>query len=135
MKAVMLFIALLVSAAVVSGQEKKDGYDERIENILKLAVKNLKATLQAGSDELKESAMEAVTDLKREYPNAKFSGTVIPLMQILRSHPEQNMRILAALVLKEIGDDRGLYAIKEASQYDTHGVVRHICASIQAEKK
>ncbi len=130
-----VIVAMLISVALLAAQESRDGYDQRIEKILKMAAQNLKGTLQNGSDELKESAMEAVKDLKREYPQAKLTGTVIPLMQILRSHPEQNMRILAALVLKEIGDDRGIYAIKEASQYDTHEIVRHVCASIQREKK
>lgn len=122
--------AVLLFCGTVQAQEETDGYNARIEKILKLAVQNLKGTLQNGSDELKESAIEVVKDLKQAYPQARLTGTVIPLMQILRSHPETNMRLLAAMTLKEIGDERGLYAIKEASVYDTHQIVRHVCASM-----
>jgi hypothetical protein len=128
--ALLTTLCALLFCGNAPAQEETDGYNARIENILKLAVQNLKGTLQNGSDELKESAIAVVKELKQAYPQAKLTGTVIPLMQILRSHPETNIRLLAAMTLREIGDERGLYAIKEASVYDTHQIVRHVCASM-----
>ncbi len=137
MKTIILYIAVFltldVGPAVLSAQEPQEGDQERIENILRLAVKNLKGTLQSDNDNLKESAMQVVRELKQAYSQARLSGTIIPLMQILRTHSDNGMRILAALTLMELGDERGLYAIKEASRFDSSSIVRHICASIQKE--
>jgi hypothetical protein len=137
MKNLMLyFVAFWVLGVIpplVSGQDTQDQDKERVEKILQLAVRNLKLTLKGDNDNLKESAMEVVKELKQAYPQARLSGTIIPLMQILRTHADNGMRILAALTLMELGDERGLYAIKEASRFDSSSFVRHICASIQKE--
>ncbi|NUM80051.1 hypothetical protein HUU42_04535 [bacterium] len=134
MKTMMRFIAVVLTAGVfasaLAAQESADEQNKRVEKILKLAVQNLKVTLKGNNDNLKESAMAVVRDLKQAYPQAKLSGTIIPLMNILRTHSENSMRILAALTLKEIGDDKAFFAISEAAKFDSSSVVRHICASI-----
>lgn len=55
------------------------------------------------------------------------SEAVIPLMRILKSNPEEELRIQAALALLKIGDARGIYAIKRAIQFDESKRVRDIC--------
>jgi hypothetical protein len=128
-------LTAIVCTAVLSAQEIKDEQSKNVEKILQLAAQNLKITLKGGHDNLKESAMEVVRDLKKAYPQAKLSGTIIPLMTILRTHSDNGMRILAAMTLKEIGDDKALYAISEAAKFDSSNVVRHICAGITKESK
>ena len=128
--------ALVIIGVFTSGlpaQETKDDQSKRVEKILKLAVQNLKSTLKEGNDNLKESAMEVVKELKEVYPQAKLSGTIIPLMQILRTHPDNSMRILSALTLKEIGDEKAFFAITEAAKFDSSSIVRQICAGIRKE--
>jgi len=129
----LLIVGIFTS--LLSAQDTKDDQSKRVEKILQLAVKNLRVTLQGSNDNLKESAVEVVKDLKEAYPQAKLSGTIIPLMTILRTHSDSGMRILAALALKEIGDDKAFYAITEAAKFDSSSVVRHICASIEKETK
>ena len=79
--------------------------------------------------------MEVVRNLKQAYPNANLSNTIIPLMSILRTHSDNSMRILAALTLKEIGDEKAFYAITEAAKFDSSNVVRHICSGISRDLK
>lgn len=131
---IMLFVVTVFLPALYA-QENKDGQNKQVEKILSLAAQNLKITLKGSNDNLKESAMEVVRDLKLAYPDAKLSSTIIPLMSILRTHSDNSMRILAALTLKEIGDDKAFYAISEAAKFDSSNVVRHICAGISKETK
>ncbi|MCB0832637.1 MAG: hypothetical protein KDC45_04175 [Bacteroidetes bacterium] len=125
----LVLAATFLLTAVVVGQDKKA--EDRHARILQLAEQNLKLTLTKGNDDLKESAMAAVADLRREYPAQQFTTTAIPLMRILRTHEESGMRILAAMTLKEIGDERGSFAIYEASKFDNNQTVRHICSSLK----
>ncbi|UCH64378.1 MAG: hypothetical protein JSW63_07005 [Ignavibacterium sp.] len=53
---------------------------------------------------------------------------VIPLMKILKSSDEEELRIAAALALLKIGDERGIYAIKKAIRFDESKRVSDICA-------
>ena len=139
MKNLMRYMAVLLAVTVFTpalyAQESKDEQSKRVEKILQLAAQNLKITLKGSNDNLKESAMEVVRDLKQAYPDAKLSSTIIPLMSILRTHSDNSMRILAALTLKEIGDEKAFYASTEAAKFDSSNVVRHICAGISNELK
>ncbi len=118
----LLAMAVLMIMAMGNTQAQ----DRRI---LELAEKNLQQTLQNGSDMLKESAMEVVMDLRKEF-GVDQSRTIVPLMAILRNHSDSGMRMLAAFTLKELADERGLYAIREASRFDNNKTVRHLCASL-----
>jgi len=122
MKHLILTMALIVLATSANAQDRQS-------RILKLAEQNLQRTLSQGSDMLKESAMEAVVDIRKSL-GAEQSRTVIPLMNILRTNSDPSMRILAAFTLNELKDDKGLYAIKEAARFDPNQTVRHICASL-----
>lgn len=52
---------------------------------------------------------------------------VIPLMNVLKSDPNPEARIMAALSLYKIGDERGLFAVQRAVDYDQNEQVRKIC--------
>lgn len=53
---------------------------------------------------------------------------VIPLMEVLRNHTNENVRIAAAWALCKIGDPRGVYAVKMAVKYDDQSKVQVVCA-------
>jgi hypothetical protein len=57
----------------------------------------------------------------------KSSKAVIPLMKILKSDKSPEARIMAALSLFKIGDERGIYAIKQAIQFDDNDWVKKMC--------
>lgn len=52
---------------------------------------------------------------------------VIPLMRILKSDPDEDARIMAALSLIKIKDGRGLFAVKQAERFDESERVRKLC--------
>ncbi len=57
----------------------------------------------------------------------KSDKAVIPLMNILHTDNSPEARIMAALSLFKIGDERGIYAIKEAAQLDNSEWVKKMC--------
>ncbi|MDX1701009.1 MAG: HEAT repeat domain-containing protein [Melioribacteraceae bacterium] len=57
----------------------------------------------------------------------KSQKSVIPLMKILREDKSPEARIMAALSLFKIGDDRGLFAVKQAIKFDDNEQVKKMC--------
>ena len=57
----------------------------------------------------------------------KSSKAVIPLMSILKSDKSPEARVMAALSLFKIGDERGIYAIKQAVKFDDNEWVKKMC--------
>jgi len=53
---------------------------------------------------------------------------VIPLMNVLHTNADENMRVAAAWALCKIGDARGVYAVKMAVKYDECKKVQVMCA-------
>ena len=58
----------------------------------------------------------------------KSSRGVIPLMHVLHNDESPGARIIAALSLFKIGDERGIFAIKRAIEFDKNERVRNMCA-------
>lgn len=109
--------------------------EEAISNkVLKYAEENLSTTLGRYNDDYKLSSVEVIYDLKRMYPDMSFKKAVIPMMRILRGHKDQNVRAMAAMLLQQIGDGRGTWAVKEAARFDDSKLVRHVCATLACEK-
>ena len=57
----------------------------------------------------------------------KSTKAVIPLMKILRESESVEARIMAALSLYKIGDNRGVHAIKQAIRFDDNEQVKKMC--------
>jgi HEAT repeats len=57
----------------------------------------------------------------------KSTKAVIPLMNVLHTDKSPEARIMAALSLFKIGDERGIYAIKQAVQFDDNEWVKKMC--------
>jgi len=55
------------------------------------------------------------------------SRGVIPLMNVLHNDESVEARIMAALSLFKIGDERGIYAVKKAIEFDDDEQVRRFC--------
>jgi expansin (peptidoglycan-binding protein) len=53
---------------------------------------------------------------------------VIPLMNILHTNADENVRVAASWALCKIGDARGVYAVKMAVKYDECTRVQATCA-------
>ncbi|MBM4174754.1 MAG: hypothetical protein FJ213_01060 [Ignavibacteria bacterium] len=90
-------------------------------DLSKLVETNLKNSLQTENSMIKSDAINLAGDLKMD-------EVVIQLMKILKSDKNKELRILAAIALHKIQDDRGLFAIKQAIHFDDERCVRRACA-------
>jgi HEAT repeat protein len=57
----------------------------------------------------------------------KSQRSVIPLMNMLHTDTSPEARIMAALSLYKIGDERGIYAIQRAADFDDNEQVKKMC--------
>jgi len=57
----------------------------------------------------------------------KSQKAVIPLMNMLHTDSTAEARIMAALSLYKIGDERGIFAIQRAVEFDENEQVRRMC--------
>lgn len=97
------------------------GPNKRMSGVQKdKAVQNFLVGLKTGNAGLQSSSAFYLGELSS-------SEAVLPLMKVLKSNPEEELRIQAALALLKIGDARGIYAIKRAIQFDESKRVRDIC--------
>jgi hypothetical protein len=110
--------------------DESDDYKLIKSKTLERAELNLILALKSNSTMLQSSAIEVMFELKRTYAEFTLRRGVIPIMKVLRDHPDQSTRIMAALLLYDIQDGRGLYALHEAVRFDKSQTVRHICDSI-----
>jgi HEAT repeat protein len=71
--------------------------------------------------EAKENAIYDLGELRSE-------RAVIPLMAVLHGDGDESSRIVAALALCRIGDERGTFAVKRAATFDRSEKVRTLAA-------
>lgn len=108
--------------------------------ILSLAVCFIISTTEAKEIKIKERAITSLiiginstnTGLRASAAHMlgeiKYRKAVIPLMRMLKTEKQENVRIVAALALYKIGDERGIFAIKQAVKFDRSEKVRRFCA-------
>lgn len=84
-------------------------------------VKNLLNNMKSDNRGVLESSAYMLGELKAQ-------DAVIPLLAMLHSAPDESSRIIAALSLSKIGSARGLFAVKQAVQFDDSPRVRVVCA-------
>jgi HEAT repeat protein len=122
MKATMsiLAAAALIIAATTSAAASDPSTPLTTEQYAR-AEQNLLIGIESGNQGLKESSAYLLGELKS-------SKAVVPLMKMLRSDDQESARIVAALALCRIGDARGVYAVKRATQFDGSERVARRCA-------
>lgn len=57
----------------------------------------------------------------------KSKKAVIPLMNVLHTDSCAEARIMAALSLYKIGDERGIFAVQRAADFDDNEQVKRMC--------
>jgi hypothetical protein len=113
---VLVLLAAITSLA--AGGEKNAGLTEEK---YAAAVTNLLIGLQSDNLGLKTSCAFMLGELKAR-------EAVVPLMAVLRSDQPECCRVVAALALCRIGDERGVYAVKRAVRFDVSESVQQKCA-------
>lgn len=86
-----------------------------------VVITNLMIGIQSENQGLRISSSYFLGELKSD-------EAVIPLMRILKSDDNEESRIMAALSLVKIGDSRGIFAIKQAANFDSSERVKKMCS-------
>ena len=102
-----IVLALLITASTFGFN---GGITERTVN--ENTVKTLLEGLESENLGLKTSCAYMIGELK-------LTEAIIPLMRVLREDESEKVRISAALALYKIGTPMSIYAVKQASKYDS----------------
>ena len=113
---VIVLAITLVLPATANDMRKQLGdakYDQAVKNLL----------VGVGDDNcgLRRSAIFILGQFEAK-------EAVIPLMKVLHSCPDEKSRMAAAWALCQIGDGRGVYAVKQAVRFDESAKVQMHCA-------
>lgn len=86
------------------------------------AITNLLIGLNSNNFGLRTSSAFLLGEIKAD-------EAVIPLMTMLRKEKNEDARIVAALALYKINDSRGVFAVKQAIQFDNSDRVKKMCSN------
>lgn len=103
----VIALAIILALPATAGDLRKDIGEAKYD----LAVQNLLKGVSSENTGLRRSAIYQLGQLEAQ-------DAVIPLMRVLRSCPDEGCRVAAAWALCKIGDDRGVYAVKQAVRFD-----------------
>ena len=119
MKRIFIIFALLIfiSSSSIYSQDSMEVFSKLTDEDIEL---NLLEGVKSDNLGLKVSAAYFLGERKSQ-------KSVIPLMKILREDKSPEARIMAALSLFKIGDERGLFAVKQAIKFDDNDQVKKMC--------
>lgn len=103
----------------------------------------VKKTLEADFQKIEQNLLEGVNsdNIGLKISAAYFLGemksekAVLPLMKMLRSEECEGARLMAALSLVKIGNEKGLYMLKRESEFNDYQRVRSMCAQFYKAHK
>lgn len=112
------FLVVLLTVQVLPSEKTKSIPEEKRDAIAASLVKGL----NSGNTGLITSSAYMLGELKMD-------EAVIPLMKLLHSSKNEDIRIAAALALYKIGNPRGIFAVKQAIRFDESERVKKLCAN------
>lgn len=113
----VIALAIILALPATASDVRKDIGEAKYD----LAVQNLLNGVASTNDGLRRSAIYQLGEMQAE-------GAVIHLMRVLRSCTDERCRVAAAWALCKIGDERGVYAVKQAVRFDDSQKVQLHCA-------
>ena len=122
MKQIVMSMGVLVLLAafttLAAGEETYAGLTKEKYDAV---VVNLMIGLKSDNPGLRASSAFMLGELRAR-------EAVVPLMEMLHSGENESCKIVAALALCRIGDERGTYAVKRAVQFEENQQVAQKCA-------
>ena len=112
-------IGLVIALILLTGASFANTLTKRDSAIMK-GQENLLIAINSDNYGLKSSAAQILGDIKSD-------KAVIPLMKILKSSDDENLRIVAALSLYKIQNPMGMFAVRQAIRFDESARVRNLC--------
>jgi hypothetical protein len=121
-------LGLVVILILLSGECFASNLTKRDSAIMR-GEKNLLIAINTDNYGLKSSAAQILGDIKSK-------KAVIPLMKILKSSDDENLRIVAAHSLYKINSPMGMFAVRQAIRFDESVRVRKMCLNylVDSEK-
>lgn len=116
-----LILLLLVTTSYGFNKESLKNSDTR-----KATIVNLLIGIQSENYGLRTSSAYMLGEIRAE-------EAVIPLMRMLKTEKTENARIVAALALYKIDNPRGIFAVKQATRFDSSDRVRKMCTNFYYE--
>jgi len=104
-------ILTLIAFTSISAAGKEDSQECRVQNLL--------VGLNSDNTGLQISCAYYLGECKAQC-------AVLPLMKLLHSAEDPNVRIIAALSLIKIGDERGVFSVERTAIFDESECVRKI---------
>ena len=120
-------LGLAVIMVLFTGESFANNLTKKDSAIMKGEI-NLLIALNSNNYGLRTSAAQVLGDIKSE-------KAVIPLMRILKSSGDENLRIVAALSLYKIQNPRGLFAVRQAVKFDESARVRKLCLNFYLDSE
>ena len=117
--AAVLMTVMLATASLAYA--KSNSTDPNVKG--KLAIENLKMGIKSDNTGLKKSAIYYAGYYR-------VSETVTALTETVKKEVEPGTRILIALVLYRIGDEKGISLVKDMAAKDKNSEVRRMCTCI-----
>ena len=108
---------LIMGLTLTFGQAENSNIDKRI---TKDAVANYLRGLNSDNQGIRLSCAYYIGEYK-------ISEAMIPLMKMLHNDKSECGRIMAALALTKIASGQSIYAVKQASKFDSSQRVRDLC--------
>ncbi len=121
MKLNMFLLAIAMVLILLTGATF-GGSMTHLDSAIEKGETNLLIAINSDNYGLRSSAAQILGDLKCD-------DAVIPLMRILHTSSDENMRILAAFSLYKIQNPKGLYAVRQAIRFDNSSWVRKMCTN------
>jgi HEAT repeat protein len=120
-------LGLAVISFLLTGESFASNLTKRDSAIMK-GETNLLIAINTNNYGLKSSAAQILGDIKSE-------KAVIPLMKILKSSDDENLRIVAALSLYKIQSAKGMFAVRQAIRFDESARVRKVCLHLYLDSE
>ncbi|MDR3665765.1 MAG: HEAT repeat domain-containing protein [Ignavibacteriaceae bacterium] len=120
-------LGFVIISFVVAGDAFAGSLTKRDSAMMK-GEQNLLIAINTDNYGLKTSAAQILGDIKSE-------KAVIPLMRMLKSSDDENLRIIAALSLYKIQSSMGMYAVRQAIRFDDSPRVRKMCLNLYLDSE
>jgi len=119
MKMYMILLAIAMLLILLTGESFGDSMSH-LDSAIERGKTNLMIAVNSDNYGLRASAVQILGELQCD-------NAVIPLMRILHTSIDENMRILAAHSLYKIQSPMGMFAVKQAIRFDKSDRVRKMC--------
>lgn len=120
-------VCALLTAGPLNAQTGSTDITPEAQTILK---KNILRNLEHRITDIRANTLQLIIDLAVSHREVDLGFALLPTMHILKHDNHEGLRILAAVALFHIGGDRGQFAVKRRSLYDSSPRVARNCSRL-----